>query len=105
MILCFFMKNDIFSALIVQYYCRHGLVCLSESPAMFKLVVVPGTFHDTKTVSKEKKRNRRTIFLLPTTVAETKKKVNQLNGIRTEIVDGTKKHIYLGKLPSKETAW
>ena len=48
LILCFFMKKDIFSALIVQYYCRHGLPCLSESPVMLKLVVVPRTFYDTK---------------------------------------------------------
>ena len=80
MIICFFMKNDIFSALIVQYYCRHGLLCFE--PATLKLVVVPGTFYDTKTVSKEKKRNRRAIFLLPTTGGETKKTVNQLSRIQ-----------------------
>ena len=54
MILCFLIQNDIFSALIVQYFCRHVWFALSESPAMFKLVVVPGTFPDTKTVSKRK---------------------------------------------------
>ena len=37
MILCFFMKNDIFSALIVQYYCRHGLLCFERVTSYVKI--------------------------------------------------------------------
>ena len=34
---CFFMKNDIFSALIVQYYCRHGLLCFERVTSYVKI--------------------------------------------------------------------
>lgn len=77
---CFFSSGRMtfFSMLIVQYYCSHGLFCLSESPANIKLVVLPGAFlmqsQFQRRGNREMKSDRRAIFLLPTTATETKKK-------------------------------